>query len=218
MGKFRLLTLRDMQNPFDKERVAKNYNNWYIENTKIDELEKRLILKLIKPNFGETLLDIGCGAGWHLHWFKNLGLEVKGIDISPYMVKEAREFLGDKVDIQVMPAENLEFADNSFDIVTLITVLEFVEDPLKVLKEALRVSKNRVFLGVLNKYSWLNLRRKYLSLFKESVYKKAKFYTVRELVNLVKSIHKDLNIHWQTAISHQPSKNYWGAFIGVLIT
>ena len=205
-----------MDNPFDNEKIARNYNRWYIENLKIDELEKRLILKLIKPNFGESLLDIGCGAGWHLHWFKNLGLEVKGIDISPYMVEEARRFLGDKADVQVMDAENLEFADNSFDIVTLITVLEFVRNPLRVLKEALRVSKNRVFLGVLNKYSWLNLRRKCLSLFKESVYKKAKFYTVRELINLVKFIYEGLNIYWQTAIPHQPSKNYWGAFIGVL--
>jgi len=157
------------------QKVAKNYNQWYVINTRWDKLEKRLILKLIKPDYGKTLLDIGCGCGWYLKWFKDLGLRVWGVDKSPFMVEEANRFLGENI-VEVMDAENLKFNDKSFNFATLITVLEFIKNPEKVLKEALRVAQEKVFLGVLNKYSWLGIKRKIESFFKkESLYKKQSF-------------------------------------------
>ena len=199
------------------QKVAKNYNQWYAINTRWDELEKRLILKLIKPDYGKTLLDIGCGCGWHLKWFKDLGLKVQGVDKSPFMVKEANRFLGENI-VEVMDAENLKFNDKSFNFVTLITVLEFTKNPEKVLKEALRVAQEKVFLGVLNKYSWLGIKRKIESFFrKESLYKKAKFFSVREILKLLHDIIKDGKIEWETTIPHTPAKKRWGAFIGVVV-
>ena len=199
------------------QKVAKNYNQWYAINTRWDELEKRLILKLIKPDYGKTLLDIGCGCGWHLKWFKDLGLKVWGVDKSPFMVKEANRFLGENI-VEVMDAENLKFNDESFNFVTLITVLEFTKNPEKVLKEALRVAQEKVFLGVLNKYSWLGIKRKIESFFKkESLYKKAKFFSVKEILKLLHDIIKDGKIEWETTIPHTPAKKRWGAFIGVVV-
>ena len=199
------------------QKVAKNYNQWYAINTRWDELEKRLILELIKPDYSKTLLDIGCGCGWHLKWFKDLGLKVWGVDKSPFMAEEANRFLGENV-VEVMDAENLKFNDKSFNFVTLITVLEFTENPEKVLREALRVAQEKVFLGVLNKYSWLGIKRKIESFFKkESLYKKAKFFSVREILKLLHNIIKNGKIEWGTTIPHTPEKNRWGAFIGVII-
>ncbi|OQX80085.1 MAG: hypothetical protein B6D56_05805 [Candidatus Omnitrophica bacterium 4484_70.1] len=231
------------------QKVAKNYNQWYAINTRWDELEKRLILELIKPDYSKTLLDIGCGCGWHLKWFKDLGLKVWGVDKSPFMAEEANRFLGENVvevmdaenlkfndksfnfvtlitvleftenpEKEVMDAENLKFNDKSFNFVTLITVLEFTENPEKVLREALRVAQEKVFLGVLNKYSWLGIKRKIESFFKkESLYKKAKFFSVREILKLLHNIIKNGKIEWGTTIPHTPEKNRWGAFIGVII-
>jgi len=203
-------------NVFD-ERIAKDYNRWYVENYKIDKLEKDLILKLIKPNYGDTLLDIGCGCGWHIKWFKDLGLKPQGIDVSSYMVEEAKRFLSKEIEIKVMDAKSLEFSDSSFDIVTLITVLEFVDDPLLVLKEAIRVSKRKIFLGILNKHSWLGLKRRIEAFFKESIYRYARFYSVGEVLNLIELTDKYSQVKWETVIPWPPSKNYFGGFIGVLV-
>jgi len=198
------------------ENIAKFYNQWYIENSYEDKLEKDLIIELIKPEENESVLDIGCGCAWHLKWFKELGLKIKGIDKSPFMVKEANKFLGEDI-VETQDASSLKFADNSFDITTLITVLEFIHNPEKVLKEAMRVARKKVFVGVLNKFSWLGMKRKIEVLWKKnSLYKKAKFFSVKELLNMINKLKKDdTEIVWKTVIPHPPKRNKWGVFIGV---
>ena len=49
--------------------------------------------------------------------------------------------LGNRAGLFPGRAEDLPFEDNEFDIVTLITCLEFVENPEEALAEALRVAK-----------------------------------------------------------------------------
>ena len=60
-------------------------------------LEKRLMTGMLKPIRGETLLDIGCGTGESITPFLDLGLEVTGVDASPYMLDATLKNLGNRV-------------------------------------------------------------------------------------------------------------------------
>lgn len=66
---------------------------------------------------GNKILDIGCGKGFLLYEMKLLipDLEICGIDISTYAIENCKEELSDF--LHVGNANNLPFADNSFDYV-----------------------------------------------------------------------------------------------------
>ncbi|GFK94957.1 23S rRNA (guanine(745)-N(1))-methyltransferase [Fundidesulfovibrio magnetotacticus] len=66
---------------------------------------------------GMSLLDVGCGKAHLLHEFKKLlpGLEVRGVDISRWGLDTAKEEV--RPFLTEAPAQELPFADNSFDLV-----------------------------------------------------------------------------------------------------
>ena len=202
------------------ERIAKGYESWYDTKKGIyfDKLEKQLILKSIEPKYNESLLDIGCGTGHHLRWLKAFGLRLAGIDNSKFMLDAARRSLGEDVELRIGDAKDLLYKDESYDIVMMITTLEFLDEPRLALKEALRVAKDRIFLGVLNKYCPLSIKRRIKGIFlKDPIWSYARFFSVWELLKLIKSLDGNLKADWETVISNSGGKNPFGAFIGILI-
>lgn len=194
---------------------AKKYDKWYetLKGRKVDKLEKALFLKLVKPKKGQTLLDIGCGTGHFSFWFHDLGLKVTGIDISRNMLEVAAgKIKNQEIKFIRGDAQSLPFQDKSFDLVVMITTLEFLSQPRKALEEAFRVARRKVFFGVLNRWSLLSLKRKIRALFKESIYGKAKFYSIGKLRRLLKNCLSSQAI--QARISCQ--KTLRGAFISVV--
>lgn len=97
-----------------------------------------------------SILDVGCGKGFMLHDFAELisGITVAGVDISEYAVENAIEDM--KPFIKIGNAKNLEYPDNSFDLVISINTVHNL--PLKECKRALReiqrVSKKDAFITV----------------------------------------------------------------------
>jgi SAM-dependent methyltransferase len=70
----------------------------------------------IRP--GESVLDVGCGAGNLAIPAARAGGRVKGIDIAPYVIAEARleaRAAGFSIDFDVGDAESLPFVDHQFD-------------------------------------------------------------------------------------------------------
>lgn len=66
------------------------------------------------------ILDVGCGSGFFTILLAKEGHEVTGTDLTPDMIRKAGELaLEEQTDcsFQVMDAENLEFSDNTFDVV-----------------------------------------------------------------------------------------------------
>ena len=215
---------------FDDQAVE--YNHWYQtpEGRCADALEKGLFLKLIQPKFGQSVLDIGCGTGHNLAFFKELGLKAAGIDTSKPMLHIAAKKLGTDVELHLGCAEELPFNNNSFDIVTLITVLEFVTAPTKVLKEAARVARAQIYLGILNKSSLLAIIRRIKGRFRDSIYNRAKFYSIWGIEGLVKRALGNVPLDWRSTLffplgwhkyTHRLDKvlsltnNPFGAFLGV---
>ncbi|MBI2587245.1 class I SAM-dependent methyltransferase [Candidatus Amesbacteria bacterium] len=102
---------------------------------------------------GGKILDVGCGGGYFLAKLPN-SWQKWGIDISPVMVEKARE--RDLKKIRLGKMENLPYADNFFDTVTALDVLEHVRREDVGLREMRRVLKPRGVL-ILNvpAYQWL---------------------------------------------------------------
>ena len=105
------------------------------------------------PRPGERILDAGCGTGVNaLAIAKLVGPagKVIGIDNSEAMLNWARQKASaPNVEYQLLAVENIEFPESSFDGVVCTQVLNYVEDPVKILKSLLRVVKptGRVFLS-----------------------------------------------------------------------
>jgi len=218
---------------FDAD-VAAKYDEWYrtTGGRYADAMEKELFLKLVQPRKGQNLLDVGCGTGHNLEFFRELGLEVAGIDSSESMLEIATKKLQAGVSLYPGRAEELRFKDGSFDIVTLITVLEFSSDPAGALKEAARVAREKVYLGVLNRACIVAIARRLKGRFRESVYNQAKFYTIWGIEQMVERELGNVPLTWGSVLlfplgwhrcCHRADRllsfrrNPFGAFLGICI-
>lgn len=88
---------------------------------------------------GMKFLEAGCGRGEFLNNFKNLGLDVSGIDISD----EAPGFQSD-ITIKVcdVEKEGIPYPDATFDIVYSKSFIEHLYYPEQYMKEACRILKS----------------------------------------------------------------------------
>lgn len=75
------------------------------------------ILKETPIKNNSIILDVGCGTGNFLKLLsKNKTLELHGIDISPKMLKIAKNKLKKNVKLKLIPVEEMEY-ENQFDYV-----------------------------------------------------------------------------------------------------
>lgn len=117
------------------------------------EIQTRLMIEMLAPRRLDTVLGIGCGTCRHLAPLIEQGSDVTGIDPSPYMLDIARDRFGHRLELRRGFAERLPFEDNAFNHAVLFLSLEYVDDPSQALAEAFRVAKDRVFIGVWNRWS-----------------------------------------------------------------
>jgi phosphatidylethanolamine/phosphatidyl-N-methylethanolamine N-methyltransferase len=103
------------------------------------------------------VLEVGIGTGISLPHYKR-SLKVTAIDLSPDMLKRARERvereqLSHVEDIIEMDAGDMSFPDNSFDVVVAMYVLTVVPEPRRVMQELQRVCKPGGEVIVVNHFS-----------------------------------------------------------------
>jgi len=176
------------------------YEKWYKHprNRATADLECRLMIDMLGPTPGETVLDIGCGTGSSLRPFIDMGLQATGLEPSPYMLDIALKNLGHRVDLHRGYAEDLPFDDNSFNYACLVTTLEFVEDKQKAIEEAGRVAKDKLFIGVLNRYAIKGVQRRVKGVFTKSIYNRAHFFSIWELKSIIRTLLGNVPMSWRT--------------------
>ena len=106
---------------------------------------------MVLDNFKEkSVLDIGCGDGFLLKKLleRDKNIKALGLDISPVAIEKAKENGIECVLSDI--TERLSFSDNSFESVFLLDVLEHMFQPELVLKEAVRVASDYVYISVPN--------------------------------------------------------------------
>ncbi|MCG8322524.1 MAG: class I SAM-dependent methyltransferase [Cytophagales bacterium] len=188
---FELITpeLKEWQNRkewFFQRQYTDTYELWYEGRYKRAEIwQKKVIADLIGSDKNiQTLLEFGCGTTRFTRWWKEIGIEATGGDISPFMLAQgAHLFDGDLV---MGDSHHMPFKDNTFDAVAFITTFEYYRDPVKVIREAARVGRHGIVFGMMNRNSPKLIRRRAQQLFgKNPFYISARFYTPAKLTGLI---------------------------------
>jgi ubiquinone/menaquinone biosynthesis C-methylase UbiE len=206
------------RNPFTNPQVARDYNNWYVgPGRHAEKLEKALLQRMLATFAGaHTALEVGCGTGHFTRWLASRGLQTVGVDISHPMLLEARrhqKLLSVRGNALALP-----FPERAFDVVAMVTTLEFVHEPMKALTEAVRVARLGLLLGVLNRCSTLAIRHRLLP---NPIWRAARFFSPGELSQLTRTAAgpRFKSIHWRTTLwpfwfpSGGPLP--WGGFIAL---
>jgi demethylmenaquinone methyltransferase / 2-methoxy-6-polyprenyl-1,4-benzoquinol methylase len=104
---------------------------------------RRALVDAVAPKAGEKILDVATGTGMvAAELRRRADCSVVGIDQSPEMLAAARaRFVGEAARVELVEgqAEELPFADASFDVVTFTYLLRYVDDPPATLRELARV-------------------------------------------------------------------------------
>jgi SAM-dependent methyltransferase len=127
------------ENPELYAKLTSN-KKWYSVARKSREFVKEY---LRQHSRGAKALDYACGDGLFTFQMAEAGADVFGIDISPVSVSNAAreaEERGIPAKLSVMDCENLEFADNTFDLINVSGVLHHL-DVKRAYSEMARVLK-----------------------------------------------------------------------------
>jgi 2-polyprenyl-6-hydroxyphenyl methylase/3-demethylubiquinone-9 3-methyltransferase len=106
------------------------------------EAEIAHALSRIRP--GDAVLELGCGYGRIVRRVAAVARHVVGIDTAAESVALARRTIrGENCEFLEMNALDLEFPDESFDVVLCLQngICAFRVDPVSLVKEALRVTR-----------------------------------------------------------------------------
>ena len=151
----RALSVTVVENDF----VARVYQNiaWFYDLTfgpalhpgRVDAIERMGIKS------GDRVLEVGVGTGINGALYPS-DCAVTGIDFSSSMLEKAHDRIARKgvrnVRLLQMDAQNMKFADDSFDIVYAPYVISVVPDPVAVVKEMMRVCRPGGRVIVLNHF------------------------------------------------------------------
>jgi len=123
------------------EALAEQYDASYFDlyrrrrNFRLRRGENRLKrIELIREP--GRLLDIGCSLGYFVEAAEARGWKASGIEISPHAAEEARKM---GLDVRTGVLDDADYADESFECVTMWDVLEHVPDPTAHMLEVRRV-------------------------------------------------------------------------------
>lgn len=126
-----------LEDPISFDIVTSSKRRWWNAHW---EMYSYLLDKGLKEKY---VLVVGCGFGDDVLYLAKAGAKVSGFDLSPESLSIARR-LGARerlnIDLQEMPAERLDYKDNTFDMVVARDILHHVNIPL-AMSELVRVSK-----------------------------------------------------------------------------
>ena len=103
-------------------------------------LKDRILFKMMDPQPGESILDVGCGLGFFVDFFSRSNARSFGIDLShPSLVYVKRSIPGFFIRGSAM---ELPFETGTFDKILFTDVIEHLEDDRAAVMEISRVLKD----------------------------------------------------------------------------
>lgn len=126
-------------------KTAKIYLAEYEKNTPEGysfRERKRLALEMLGAVKNKSILDVGSGPGIFMEELLSKGAIITAVDIAPGMIELLKKrFRNPRLQSKLGDIENLSYKDESFDCVTALGVLEYLDSDRPALKEIARVLK-----------------------------------------------------------------------------
>ncbi len=169
------------------DRAADRYESWYEtpSGAHAAEMERRLLASLPGQATRETrALEVGCGTGFFTAWLAERHGRVVGLDPAPAMLRALRR------------------RRRRFPVATL----EFLPDPARALREAVRVARSEVVVLWLNPWSVGALRRRLAPGFLLSQARRLDLRRVRRLL-LAAAGARAGHVEWGSALFPWPMRH-----------
>ena len=111
----------------------------------------------------DSVLNVGCGLPMNEIMFKSWGVKkVVGIDVDSDIVEKGKGWLKnlniDGIDLHAGDALNIDYPDNSFDVVVSFSAIEHVhgwQNYEKWIESMSRVAKRNILLTTSNRKNWI---------------------------------------------------------------
>jgi ubiquinone/menaquinone biosynthesis C-methylase UbiE len=115
-----------------------------IEQTRLHNSLKMAIGYIKSPQEEKIALDYGCGSGNITSHLLSLGMRVVSADLSDDFLASIKKDFGDSGKTHILKINGYDlsgFADNSFDLVAVYSVLHHLPEYLAIIPEFIRVTK-----------------------------------------------------------------------------
>ena len=157
-----------------------------------EQLEQDLVFRLAGDVSDRHVLDVGCGDGTYALGAACRGARAVGVDLSREMILAARrraQELGVEAALLGADAGNLPFRDRAFQRVLAVTVLCFVRDPARVIREMARVLEpgGMLIVGDLGRWSSWAAWRKVRGWLGSRTWRGVRFQSEAELRKLIEA-------------------------------
>ncbi len=160
------------------DSLVNEYEEWFEKQPEIYKQELKTIKTLLPKGKG---MEVGVGTG---RFAAPLNIKF-GIEPSKAMAEVARKRGVESVEIT---AEEMNF-EEEFDFILIVTTICFVKNPLKTIQNCYKALKNGGFLLI----AFVDLDSPLGRIYeknkeKSKFYKWAKFFTKKDIINLLKKI------------------------------
>jgi len=151
---------RDKYYQNDSERYTVHYSDQELKffNAKLEQ--KLLLINEHSPSEKHSFLDVGCGEGFAVAFFKEKGFAVLGLDYSSAGIKNHNIDVMDDVLIGDLydSINNLIAEGKLFDVVNMDNILEHVKNPKRLLEQIYKLTSMNgiVIIKVPNDFSVLH--------------------------------------------------------------
>lgn len=133
-----------MKNEYDNEIFFNQYAMMPRSKEGLSAAGEWHQLKLLFPTLrGKSLLDLGCGYGWHCKYAEEQGASrILGIDLSQRMIGEAKKRNSSpRISYRVCGIDEYEYPENEWHCVVSNLALHYVEDLESVFRKVYQTLK-----------------------------------------------------------------------------
>jgi len=124
------------------DTYTSHFSNKWLVRREEEVVGNKHVYDRLRPYISEsgTVLDIGCGLGGSLLPFYNLDYDVYGVEPSKHRSEKAKAIMSN---IETGTAEDyLDSSERYFDVIYIYNVLQFVENPFKIIEMAAKRLKD----------------------------------------------------------------------------
>ncbi|ESP89774.1 class I SAM-dependent methyltransferase [Candidatus Halobonum tyrrellensis] len=132
--------------PMSVSEIKDSYAEYADRMRRFEWIDRIVVGRYRRDRFGDVegrVLDVACGTGTNFRYLPDT-VDLVGIDVSPEMLANAEDHLAELAiegSLREMDAQELEFADDSFDaVISALSTCTF-PDPVAALREMGRVCK-----------------------------------------------------------------------------